>query len=314
MSKSVVKTSTQQSIIDTRQRLSSFRIVEDFILVWLDQTIDESNDDTRNSISQLQCIVNFIYPFIDSNQCIDFITDTTNEKVFLIIDGSLAQQLLPLIENIIQIESIYILCNDKVVHEQWTKEHQKVKGVFTQIQLICEMLKTDVRQSESPLAPISIIPTASSTNMNELDQSFMYSQLLKEILIDLPHDDNDKKELINFCRQQYAHNDRELHIIDEFEQKYDCPSPVWWYTRECFTYSMLNKALRTQDLEIIIKMGFFVRDLHRQITRLHSESNIKHSFVVYRGQGMSNDEFAKLKKSKGCLLSFNNFLSTSVKK
>jgi hypothetical protein len=51
-------------------------------------------------------------------------------------------------------------------------------------------------------------------------------------------------------------------MIDDFEQNYDKPSPVWWYTLECFTYKMLNRALREQDVGIIIKMGFFVRDLH----------------------------------------------------
>jgi hypothetical protein len=137
-----------------------------------------------------------------------------------------------------------------------------VKGTFTYIHHICEMLMKDVRQSKSDLTLISIVSSASSTNINELDQSFMYSQLLKEIPLALIQDDADKDELVNYCRQQCSNNDRELRIIDEFEEKYDLPSPIWWYTRECFTYSMLNKALRTQDIEVIVKMGFFVRGLH----------------------------------------------------
>ena len=34
--------------------------------------------------------------------------------------------------------------------------------------------------------------------------------------------------------------------------------------------------------------------------------------IVYRGQGMLHADFEKMKNSKGALLSFNNFLSTSV--
>ncbi|CAF4434233.1 unnamed protein product, partial [Adineta steineri] len=47
---------------------------------------------------------------------------------------------------------------------------------------------------------------------------------------------------------------------------------------------MLNKALRTQDIEIIIKMGFFIRDLHQQIELLHSATKNQGSLTVYRGQ------------------------------
>jgi tetratricopeptide (TPR) repeat protein len=75
---------------------------------------------------------------------------------------------------------------------------------------------------------------------------------------------------------------------------------------------MLNKALRTQDIEIIIKMGSFVCDIHRQIEQLHSASDNRRPLTVYRGQGMLNSEFQKIRKSKGGLLSFNNFLSTSI--
>ncbi|CAF0928565.1 unnamed protein product [Adineta ricciae] len=74
---------------------------------------------------------------------------------------------------------------------------------------------------------------------------------------------------------------------------------------------MLNRALRLQDIEIIIEMGWFLRDLHRQIEQLYLTSDHTNIFTVYRGQGMLNAEFEKIIASKGGLLSFNNFLSTS---
>jgi tetratricopeptide (TPR) repeat protein len=101
-------------------------------------------------------------------------------------------------------------------------------------------------------------------------------------------------------------------VIGEFERDYDHPSPIWWYTRECFIYAMLNKALRIQDVEIILNMGFFLRDLHRQIEHLHSNIDKRNRLTVYRGQGMLNVEFEKIITNDGGLLSFNNFLSTSL--
>ncbi|CAF1493602.1 unnamed protein product [Adineta steineri] len=78
---------------------------------------------------------------------------------------------------------------------------------------------------------------------------------------------------------------------------------------------MLNCALRSMESETIINMGFFIHDLHLQIHQLHQQQfNTDHckSFTVYREQGLSKANFEKLRRTKGCLMSFNNFLSTST--
>jgi tetratricopeptide (TPR) repeat protein len=78
---------------------------------------------------------------------------------------------------------------------------------------------------------------------------------------------------------------------------------------------MLNRALRMSDVDIIIKMVFFIGDLHRQIEQLHKKQSDNHQIgkmlTVYRGQGLSKADFQKMKETKGGLMSFNNFLSTS---
>ncbi|CAF4743787.1 unnamed protein product, partial [Rotaria sp. Silwood2] len=60
-------------------------------------------------------------------------------------------------------------------------------------------------------------------------------------------------------------------------------------------------------------MGFFIRHLHNHITQLHQEQqgSMPTNFQVFRGQGLSIEDFEKMKKTKGGLMSFNNFLSTS---
>ncbi|CAF1503547.1 unnamed protein product [Didymodactylos carnosus] len=79
---------------------------------------------------------------------------------------------------------------------------------------------------------------------------------------------------------------------------------------------MLNRASRTMEVDLIIMLGFYLSDLHQHITQLHSEqySGQTHSasFTVYRGQGLSETDFGQLVKAKDGLLSFNNFLSTSL--
>ena len=142
----------------------------------------------------------------------------------------------------------------------------------------------------------------------------MYTQIFKEILLEMEHDDKSKADLVAHCRAFYQKNEVELKIIDEFEKDYRPESAIWWYTRECFTYQMLNRALRLLEADTIIKMGFFIRDLHHEIQKLY-ETQINNypekCFIVYRGQGLLIEDFNKLQKANGGLLSFSNFLSTS---
>jgi tetratricopeptide (TPR) repeat protein len=69
-------------------------------------------------------------------------------------------------------------------------------------------------------------------------------------------------------------------------------------------------------VDIIIQMGFFIGDLHRHIETLHQEQfgadQSGKTLTVYRGQALSTVDFKTLKDTKGGLLSFNNFLSTST--
>jgi len=78
---------------------------------------------------------------------------------------------------------------------------------------------------------------------------------------------------------------------------------------------MLNCSLRLLNMDSIINMGFFIKDLHLHIERLHkeqfNEQYAHNTFTVYRGQGLSKADFEEMKKTQRGLLSFNCFLSTS---
>ncbi|CAF4677637.1 unnamed protein product, partial [Rotaria sp. Silwood2] len=139
----------------------------------------------------------------------------------------------------------------------------------------------------------------------------MYTQLLKEALLEIEDDDKKSiKDLADYCREQ---DDISEDQIKQVELEYRKHTPIWWYTAETFMYPMLNRGLRQMDVDIILKMGFFIRHLHNHITELHHEQQgkMETKFQVFRGQGLSTEDFEKMKKTKGGLMSFNNFLSTS---
>ncbi|CAF4695638.1 unnamed protein product [Rotaria sp. Silwood1] len=264
--------------IDTNQ------IIENFLLIWLDEKIDESNEDYQNSIKHLRHTVNTVETFQKNEECIDYTSRLQDKKAFLIISDALCQTVVPRIHNIDQVHSIYVFCRKKEKCQEWTKEWSKIKGIYTEVIPICDLVRQSVRQCDED----SVLITEISLNQNE--SSFIYTQLFKEIILEIDFDEKKEiNDLVDYARKKYVGNDEQLKIIDEFAENYrshldENNTPIWWYTRDCFTYRMLNKALNDLHVETLLKMGIFMRDLHKNIDKLHSEqTNGIHS--VYRECG-----------------------------
>jgi tetratricopeptide (TPR) repeat protein len=293
-------------------------MVQNFHLVWLDGSIDEKNDDCRNSIMKLRQVVNTVNTFVDVDECIDFITDI-GEKAFLVISGEFSLSIISVIQAILQVSCAYIFSENNVPYEKWAKEWPKVSGVYTDITQICKTLKEDTRHCDRNSISISFVKKTDGTanqNLDTLDSSFMYTQILKEILLTINFEQVHFNEFITYCHRQFFDSTTEMKNIEMIEKDYHRHQPIWWYTYPCFLYSMLNRALRTMEGDLIVNMGFFVRDLHKDIVQLYTEQYGRHhhsdSFTVYRRQGLSQTAFNQLEATQGGLISFNNFLSTSL--
>ncbi|CAF0820791.1 unnamed protein product [Adineta steineri] len=311
--KSTANASTVPKGAEGRRRIS-IQQMQNVLLIWLDSNIDETNDDCQNTIIKLRCAVNDIKTYTNGDQCLEFIQTVVDNKVCMIISGSLGQQIVPRVHNMSQVDSIFIFCGNKKYHEQWAKDWPKIKGVFTNITPICEALKEAAHQCEQNAIPMSFV--GSNKKLDQLDPSFMYTQILKEIILTITFDQNHIQDYFDYCRDAFADNEEEIVNIKRLESQYHKKTPIYWYTCQMFLYPMLNRGLRLMDGDIVTRMGFFIRDLHRQIERLHKEqyagTTAANTFTVYRGQGLSTGDFEQINKIKGGLISFNNFLSTST--
>ena len=110
------------------------------------------------------------------------------------------------------------------------------------------------------------------------------------------HDKQSLQAFIIFCRERPHLTASQTKLIDEFERDYTPDKAIWWYTRESFVYQMLNQALRLLHADVIVIMGFFIADLHRQIERLHRAQCDQFrgkTMTVYRGQRLSATDFDK---------------------
>ncbi|CAF4639228.1 unnamed protein product, partial [Rotaria magnacalcarata] len=279
------------------------RMVQNFLLVWLDANIDERKVDYQKSLTKLRNIAVTVEPFTDVDQCVDYLTSIDDQKIYLITTASIGQTTVPLIHDIAQLDKIFVFCSSTDSHKAWAKEWSKV-----------------TQSCDHDAIPMSFIPkremsevASNRQNLDQLPPSYMYSIIFKDIVLEIDGEDAKSiNTLVIYCRQQ---NIPEIQI-NLLQSNYHQKSPVWWYTKPMFLYSMLNRALRLLDMEAMIKLGFFIRSLHLQLKQLHQEqsSNFQQAFTVYRGQRLSQQDFQNLCNSKGGLLSFNNFLSTSKEK
>ena len=286
--------------------------------MWVDEKFDDLDGDCQSTLQQLRTLVDKVQVFTESEASVDFLRAISEEKVLVITSDAVGQDLIRRIHSMPQVNSIYIFCSNRDWYEPWVEEWAKIRGVFTQAESICKALHQSVTQCNQWRSPISFVTPnrdECDADLNQLEPSFMYTQLFKEILLEMEHDKDERKDLIAYCRQQEKDRPKQLELIDEFERDYCPDQAVLWYTRDCFTSEMLNRALRLLESDIIVKMGFFIRDLHRQIEQLHYEQTRQYSgrrFVVYRGQGLSTADLHTLKNTQGGLLSFNSFVSTST--
>ncbi|CAF1412420.1 unnamed protein product [Adineta ricciae] len=145
---------------------------------------------------------------------------------------------------------------------------------------------------------------------------FIVMWIIKDILSDIEFRPQSLVEFTQYCQETLEkENKHELNNCFIFQQDYAGRTPLWWYTWDSFLCPMLNRALCLSQIGIIMKMGFFIRDLYQQINEMHRKqfcgTNGDQLFTVYRGQGMSKGDFQKVWNMKRGLIVVKNFLLTS---
>ncbi|CAF1344299.1 unnamed protein product [Adineta ricciae] len=189
------------------------------------------------------------------------------------------------------------LSNDRSFAENLLDKYAKIIGIYTnEIELfkaINENIDLTLKQDLS----LSFYNQhqKSTRELSKESALFLWFQLFKDVLLHLPQNDkNAKQQLVNYLKQCYHNNNKQLKLIDEFDSLYKAEDAIKWYTGQPFLYKNLNKALRTEDIEQLYLFRFFITDL---CTVLHEEYTYLKEFepciTLYRGASMSNDELRR---------------------
>jgi tetratricopeptide (TPR) repeat protein len=138
-------------------------------------------------------------------------------------------------------------------------------------------------------------------------------QLFKDVIICLSPNDKAKEEMLSACRQFYRGNHRSLKMIDDFDKSYHPDECIGWYTRETFIYQLINKALRTEDIEQIYMFRFYIADLSKQLAEEHKKMQNQSNDIIdlYRGTIITKKEAETIKMNRGKVIATNGYWSTS---
>ncbi|CAF4782144.1 unnamed protein product [Rotaria sp. Silwood1] len=310
-----LSSSHEESLPMTKTILQTARFLESCLIIWL---YNETSNKFDNEIKHLRKLVYGLKTFTDIDACITFINNVQDEKVFLIISDT--YQTFECFHHLPQLEKLYIFDSFQELNEM---KHQTLKyDIIQNINSLYKQLQEDIQVCEMDFMSISVVSVSSqdisfSSKLTKQQASFLFGQMIKEIISRLKFESSSKDVLIDFCRMHYTNNDEQLRLIDEFAKNYRPHKVFWWLTNQCFISKILNRVQRTREIDIIYKFGFLIKQANIQLNRLHEEnaSLMKMISVVYRGKIMSHVEFnTTIKNYCGGFLSFNSFLIATSNK
>ncbi|CAF2400065.1 unnamed protein product [Rotaria sp. Silwood2] len=290
---------------------------ESVTLIWFDPNIGPRKD-TEQTKQQLRLINDYVIFSNDLEQCIALIESIDKEKIFLITSGSKASQILPRTSYFHQIDSIFIFCMNKYRYEYLLNKYSKIIGIYISLNDLCKSIKEQIDCVSRQIQTFSFFDQhqKSTKDLSKESAEFLWFQLFHYIITRLPRNQQAKQQMIQICKEYYRGNTKEMKLIHEFEQNYRSEDAICWYSKQSFLYKLINKALRTEDIDLLYKFRFFIGDLSENLQRLHEKILLSEEKLlnVYRGVKLDKEEFIKLKENQGNLISINGYLSTSRRK
>ncbi|CAF3827795.1 unnamed protein product [Rotaria sp. Silwood1] len=290
---------------------------ESTTLIWFDPNIG-SREDTEKTKEQLRLINDYVVFSTDLEQCATFIESVDKEKVFLITSGSKASQILSRTSSCRQLDSIFIFCLKKERYEHLFNEYSKIVGIYVKLDDLCQSIEEQIDLVNRHMQTFSFFDQHEKAlkDLSEESAAFLWFQLFNYVVARLPRNQQAKQQMIQICKDYYRGNKKEIRAIEDFEKTYRSEDSILWYSKQTFVYKLINKALRTEDINLLYIFRFFIGDLSEALQQEHTKIlSSKHKILnVYRGVKLDKEEFDKLKENQGKLVSTNGYLSTSQRK
>ncbi|CAF1115694.1 unnamed protein product, partial [Didymodactylos carnosus] len=120
---------------------------QSYTLVWLNKNVN--SPENHDICAEFRQIIDHLKLFDNTEECEKQMKKVKNEKIFLIINGQFATEIVPKVHQNPDLLAIYVYdVNDDTKH-QWIDEYPKVKHIFDNIDSVKNQLKLDVHDLHS---------------------------------------------------------------------------------------------------------------------------------------------------------------------
>lgn len=287
--------------------------LENIMLIWLNKTVDENNDDYRKTRDDLQQINDLLKIFTDSKECMDYLRTIDKTKILLIISETFGQDLLPQIEALQTVICVFVNYNDDRNNEcLHVKYPTTIMNISTDPTSLVKLVRRRIHyETEEAAFSIFAEDQMSTKDLKVEFPLLLWSQLLLDVLKCFPNDrERALKEILDVYKHCCTGSNADLKEIELFSATYEAEkNAVFWYTKNNCVHRILNEALRTGNIDYLYSFRFFIIDLVEQLKQERLKDN--GVITLYRGQRISKREIDRLKRNVRSHIAINGFLSTS---
>ncbi|CAF4872024.1 unnamed protein product, partial [Rotaria sp. Silwood1] len=280
---------------------NNWRSKQELTLIWFDTELIINSNDTQEIKKRLHTLNAYVLFYSDVDRLIFYLRTCQKEKVIL-ITVTTSRSALPVDWNNNNIICFHLDTFDQIDNLMQDIDHY-ISKEFENERVSGRLIGDDTR----------------NISQREVDNEafrILCYRMYKQILFSMNESTSEqaKCEFLTLCRNRYP----ELsNAIDEFEQTYTVNDAIKWYTKDTFVYKLVNRALRTQDLECLFVLRFYLRNLTHCLKNEWNEwrnaTNSGSIVTLYRGQVVNKEFRLDLLKRQGMLVSANGYLSTSQK-
>lgn len=250
-------------------------------------------------------------------------TDTSahlHRRIFiLVLAGHVAEQLLIHTEDFHSVQAVYILSEDRSSYEPLKNRFRKLKGIYTKRAYLKRPLSRDLQHYAVYNFYHDNTTQTSTWDLTTRKTDFLWFQQVQKLLLNEVSSGSPeaKRDFISICHDycdKHYKNDR--HYLRYLEHDYKAKDAIKEYTKANFLHELVNRALRTEDIEEVYRFRWYLAQL---CSNLEQETECYRSrqqqigvsvIKLYRGQLCSPDELKRICDGSG-FIATNGFLSTT---
>ena len=285
---------------------------EDIQVIWLDENINNSLDYRRMQFRLLEVDPSVQF-FSNIDRCFDLIKAIKDEKIFLIVSTTFLELVFAELDTYPAIVAIFIFAMNDENEPVIPDGNRKFVEIFTDQDLLFASIREKMILIDKQSLNFGLY-NPKEKELKDLSKeaaTFLLNQMLILVLKALPDENDAKDQILELCQSYYKNNQHKLKKIEDFQQSYSRDKAIESFIYEQFLQKLLNKALRTEDIELICAFRFFIVDLCLAIEEQENQSNEPGIQTFYRSAQIPMRDFQDLKENVNNILVINGFFIAS---